>query len=187
MGKNSSYLDPKRSQWAWTTSETFNQIITKASSIYSTLYSETDYYPIFNRFSSVPQLCATLCNPWTAACQASLSITNSWNLLKLMSIKSVMPSNHLILCHTLLLPSIFPSIKQPFKSISAAGMRRGEREGPKLDFFSPPLHFSFAWGRSYLSGTSEGTWLLAHSAFTIFGSKVSFVPKLFEMSSSSVN
>ena len=49
---------------------------------------------------------------WTAAYQASLSITNSQNLLKLMSIKSVMPSNHLILCHPLLLlPSIFPSIR----------------------------------------------------------------------------
>ena len=50
--------------------------------------------------------------PWTTACQAYLSITNSWNLLKLMSIKSVMPSHHLILCHLLLLlPSIFPSIR----------------------------------------------------------------------------
>ena len=50
--------------------------------------------------------------PWTAACQASLSITNFWSLLKLMSIQSVMPSNHLILCHPLLLlPSIFPSIR----------------------------------------------------------------------------
>ena len=49
---------------------------------------------------------------WTAALQASLSITNSRSLLKLMSIKSVMPSNHLILCHPLLLlPSIFPSIR----------------------------------------------------------------------------
>ena len=49
--------------------------------------------------------------PWTAACQASLSITNSQILLKLMSIELVMPSNHLILCHPLhLLPSIFPSI-----------------------------------------------------------------------------
>ena len=48
--------------------------------------------------------------PWTAARQASLSITNSWSLLKLMSIESVMPSNHLILCHPLLLPSILPSI-----------------------------------------------------------------------------
>ena len=65
-------------------------------------------------FSSVQslshvQLSAT---PWTAAYQASLSITNSWSLLKLMSIKSVMPSNYLILCRPLLLPpSIFPSIR----------------------------------------------------------------------------
>ena len=50
--------------------------------------------------------------PWTAACQASLSMTNSWSLLKLLSIKSVMPSNHLILCRPLLLPpSIFPGIR----------------------------------------------------------------------------
>ena len=50
--------------------------------------------------------------PWTAARQASLSITNSWSLPKLMSIDLVMPSNHLILCHPLLLlPSIFPSIR----------------------------------------------------------------------------
>ena len=50
--------------------------------------------------------------PWTAACQASLSITNSQSLLKLMSVESVMPSNHLILCRPLLLlPSIFPSIR----------------------------------------------------------------------------
>ena len=50
--------------------------------------------------------------PWTAARQATLSITNSWSLLRHISIKSVKPSNHLILCHPLLLlPSIFPSIK----------------------------------------------------------------------------
>ena len=50
--------------------------------------------------------------PWTAACQASLSITNSQSILRLMSIELVMPSKHLILCHTLLfLPSIFPSIR----------------------------------------------------------------------------
>ena len=53
------------------------------------------------------QLFAT---PWTTAHQGSLSITNSWSLLKLMSIKSVMLSNHLILCHPLFLPSVFPSI-----------------------------------------------------------------------------
>ena len=60
-------------------------------------------------FSSVAQLFAI---PWTAAHQASLSITNSRSLLKLMSVESVMPSNHLILCRPLLLPpSIFPSIR----------------------------------------------------------------------------
>ena len=48
---------------------------------------------------------------WTAACQASLSVTNSCSLLKLMSIKSVMPSNHLILCHPLLSLSIYPNIR----------------------------------------------------------------------------
>ena len=51
-----------------------------------------------------------LATPLSAACQASLSITNSRSLLKLMSIELAMPSNHLILCHPLLLPSIFPSI-----------------------------------------------------------------------------
>ena len=70
---------------------------------------------IFSKFSSVDQSLSRVClfaTPWTEACQASLSITNSWSSLKLMSIKSVTPSNHLILCHTLLLlPSIFPSIR----------------------------------------------------------------------------
>ena len=64
-------------------------------------------------FSSVQSLsCVWLfVTPWTAAHQASLSITNSWSLLKLMSIELVMPFNHLILCHPFLFPpSIFPSI-----------------------------------------------------------------------------
>ena len=63
-------------------------------------------------FSSVQSLSHVrlFVTPWTGACQASLSITDSWSLLKLMSIKSMMLSNHLILCHPLLLlPSIFPS------------------------------------------------------------------------------
>ena len=62
--------------------------------------------------SSVTQSCPTLWPPWTTAHQASLSLTNPWSLLKLMSIQSVMPSNHLILCRPLLLlPSIFPSVR----------------------------------------------------------------------------
>ena len=64
------------------------------------------------QFSSVALLCPTLCNPWAAACQASLSIINPHSLLKLTSIEWVMPSNHLIFCRSLLLPpSIFPSIR----------------------------------------------------------------------------
>ena len=68
--------------------------------------------------------CAGLfATPWTSARQASLSITNSWSLLKLMSIESVMPSNHLILCCPLLLPpSIFPSIRV-FSNESALHIR----------------------------------------------------------------
>ena len=66
----------------------------------------------FSQFSSVAQLCLTLYSPWTAARQASLSITISWSLLKLMPTESVMPSNCLILCHPLLLlPSVFLSIR----------------------------------------------------------------------------
>ena len=66
------------------------------------------------QFSSVQSLSHVqlIVTPWATAHQASLSITNSWSLLKLMSVESVTPSNHLILCHLLLiLPSIFPSIR----------------------------------------------------------------------------
>ena len=71
-------------------------------------------YPLWThvQFSSVAQSCLTLCDPMNLSSQASLSITNSRSLLKLMSIESVMPSSHLILCHSLfLLPPIPPSIR----------------------------------------------------------------------------
>ena len=76
------------------------------------------------QFSSVQSFsCVWLfATPWTAARQASLSITNSWSLPKLMSIELVMPSNHLILCLPLLLPSVFPSIRV-FSSESAVHIR----------------------------------------------------------------
>jgi len=70
------------------------------------------------QFSSVQSLSHVrlFATPWTAAHQASVSITNSWSLLKLMSIELVMPSNHLILCRPLLLlPSIFPNIRVFYK------------------------------------------------------------------------
>ena len=69
---------------------------------------------IYFLLSSIQSLsCVRLfATPWTVVCQASLSTTNSWSLLKLISIESVMPTNHLILCcPLLLLPSIFPSIR----------------------------------------------------------------------------
>ena len=81
--------------------------------------------------SSVAQSYPTLSTPWTAACKASPSITNFQTLLKLMSIESVMPSSHLILCRPLLLPPlIFPSIRV-FSNESTLHIR-----GPKYWGFS---------------------------------------------------
>ena len=86
-------------------------------------------------FSSVTQSCLTLGNPWIAACQASLSITNSLSSLRLMSIESVMPCNYLILCRSLLLlPSIFPSTRV-FSNESALCIR-----SPKYYNFSHSIH-----------------------------------------------
>ena len=70
-------------------------------------------------FSSAPQSCLTLWPHGLAAHQASLSITNSWSLFKLSSIESMMPSTHLILCHPLLLPSIFLCNQGLFQWVSS--------------------------------------------------------------------
>ena len=85
------------------------------------------FQKVFNifQFSSVQSLSHVrlFATPWIAACQASLSITNSWSLPELMCIESVMPSRHLILCHPLLLlPSIPPKIRV-FSNESALHMR----------------------------------------------------------------
>ena len=78
-------------------------------------------------------------NPWTAAHQASLSITNPQSLLKLMSIESVMPSNHLIFCHPLfLLPSIFPSIRV-FSNESVLCIRWPKHWSFSLSFIISPF------------------------------------------------
>ena len=78
-------------------------------------------YVMFSSVQSLSRL-QLFATPWTTARQASLSITNSWSLLKLMSIESVMPSNHLILCRPLHRPSIFPSIRI-FSNVSALRIR----------------------------------------------------------------
>ena len=94
------------------------------------------------QFSSVAQ---TLCDPWTSACWASLSITNSHSLLKLMSIESVMPSNHLILCHPLLLPaSIFPSIRV-FSSESVLRIRWPKYWSFSFNEYSGLISFKMDW------------------------------------------
>ena len=90
------------------------------------------------QFSSVSYSVWLFVNPWTAACQASLCITSSRSLLKLMSVESVMSSNHLILCHPLLfLPSIFPSIRV-FSNKSVLLIRW-------------PKYWTFQWSASDLS------------------------------------
>ena len=98
-------------------------------------------------FSSVQSLSHVwlFATPWTTPCQATLSITNSQSLPKPMSIESVMPSNHLILCRPLLLlPSIFPSIRV-FSNESALHVR-----GPK--------YWSFSFNISWISSKSVQDW-----------------------------
>ena len=109
--------------------------------------------------------------PRTAARQASLSITNSWSLLKLTSIKSVMPSNHLILCHPLLLlPSIFPSIGSLIRwpkywSFSFSISPSNEYSGLiffRIDWFNLAVQGTL---KSLLQHHSSKTSVLWHSAF----------------------
>ena len=83
-----------------------------ASTLSEIIHITSVHFWMLKPFSSVTSSCPTLATPWIAAFQASMSITNPQKLLNLMSIKLVMPSNHLILCRpVLLLPSIFPSIR----------------------------------------------------------------------------
>ena len=96
-------------------------------------------YPYKRIISSVQSLTHVqlFVTPWPAAHQASLSITNYWSLLKFMSIESVMPSNHLILCHPLLLPpSVFPQHQGLFKWVSSS-----HQVAKVLEF----QHQSFQW------------------------------------------
>ena len=132
--------------------------------------------------SSVPSLiCVQLfATPWTAAQQASLSITNSQSLLKLMSIESVIPSIHLILCPLLLLPSIFPSIRV-FPSESVLHIRWPKNWNLSFSIshaseYSALISFMIDWLdlfavqrtlKSLLQHHSSETSILQHSAFFI--------------------
>ena len=137
------------------------------------LFGLTWFYPFIscnillipNMFSSVKLLSPVwlFVTPWTAAHQASLSITNSWSLLKLMSIESVMPSNHLILCHPLLLlPSIFPSIRV-FSNESALCIRWPKYWSSSFNIspsneYSGLISFRMDWQPTpaFLPGESQG-------------------------------
>ena len=131
----------------------------------------------FSSVSSVAQSCLTLATPWTAAHQASLSITNSRISPKLMSIESVMPSNHLILCRPLLLPpSIFPSIRV-FSNESVLHIRRPKHWSFNIspsNEYSGLISFRMDWLdllavqgtlKSLLQHHSSKTSILQHSAF----------------------
>ena len=119
--------------------------------------------------------------PWTAACQASLPITNTQSFLKVMSIESVMPSNHLILCHSLLLPpSIFPSIRV-FSNESVLHIRWPKYWSFSFSFspsneYSGLISFRIEWLnllavqgtlKSLLQHYSSKASILQHSAFFI--------------------
>ena len=133
------------------------------------------------RCCPVAQSCPTLCIPWTAACQASLSFSNSRSLLKLMSIKLVMSRNNLILCHQLLLlPSIFPSIRV-FSNESALSIRWPKYWNFSFSIcpskeYSGLISFKIDWFdflavpgilRSLLQHHSSKASILQHSAFFI--------------------
>ena len=122
--------------------------------------------------------CVRLCDR-TAARQASLSITNSWSLLKLMPIELVMPSNHLNLCSLLLLlPSIFPSIRV-FSNESALCIRWPKRWSFRFNIspsneYSGLISFSLDWlGLHVVQGTLKS--LLQHQFKSINSSALSFL------------
>jgi len=132
-------------------------------------------------FSSVAQSCLTLCDPMDCSTPDSMSITNSWSLLKLMSIELVMPSNHLILCGPLLLlPSIFPSIRV-FSSESILHIRWPKYQSFSFSIspsneYSGLISFRIDWFdllavqgtlRSLLQCHSLKASILQHSAFFI--------------------
>ena len=116
--------------------------------------------------------------PWTVACQASLSITNSQSLLKLTSITLVVPSNHLILCHPLLLPSVFPNIRV-FPSESVLHIRWPKYWSFSFSIspsneYSELISFTMGWLdllavqgtlKSLLQQHSSKASILQHSAF----------------------
>ena len=150
----------------WKCNPLYLRIIHMINLIFKTFILYTNIYFVvlqFLQFSSIQSLsCVWLfVTPWTAACQASLFITNSWSLLKLMSIESVMPSNHLILCHPLLLPpSIFPNIRV-FSNESVLRIRW-------------PKYWSFSFKASVLPMNTQDWCPLGWTGWVVMSSSLRF-------------
>ena len=104
---------------------------------------------------SVAKLYPTLCDLMTAAHQASLAFTTSWSLLKLMSIELVMPSNHLVLCCPLLLPSIFPSIRVFSSELALCILSTGVSASPSVLPVNIQDWFPLGWS-GWISLQSKG-------------------------------
>ena len=120
------------------------------------------YIHISLKFSSVQFNCSVMpdsATPWTATSQVSLSIIIFWSLLKLMSIELVMPFNHLVLCHPLLLPSIFPRIKV-FSNESVLHIRWPEYWSFSIspsDEYSELISFRIDWWDLAIQGTLKSS------------------------------
>ena len=135
---------------------------------------------LYFQFSSVTQSCPTLCDPMSHTMPGLPSITKSWNLPKLVSIESVMPSNHLFLgCPLFLLPSIFPSVRV-FSSESALRIRWPKHWSFSVNIspsngYSGLISFRMGWFDLAVQGTLESlpqhhsskTPIFQHSAFFI--------------------
>ena len=159
--------------WTWTVLELIR------------LANKAKHFPLnysHIQFSSVQSLSRVrlFATPWVAARQASLSITNSWSLLKLMSIESVMPSSHLILCRPLLLLPILPETKcshirqhiRPdiFCALTVASLRcRGSQSIHRAVQTVMFPSKSVSWVRSIASG-----WLIPRPHLLVFKTKSGF-------------
>ena len=134
---------------------------------------ESEAFIVF-QFSSVRSLSHVrlFATPWTSACQASLSITNSWNLLKFMSVASVMPSNHLTLCRPLLLlPLIFPSIRVfPTESVLRISWPK-EKKKMETPFQTPtvPIKTGLSCSLEESACKHSCLWLPGKGCLTRFG------------------
>ena len=132
----------------------------------------------FSQFSSVAQSCPAVFTPWTAARQASLSITNSQSLPRLMSIESVMPSNHLILCRPLLLPPFPASGSFQMSQLFASGGQSIEVSASASvlpNEYSGLISFRMDWlDLLTVQGTLKSL-LQHHSSFSISSSALSFL------------